>query len=75
MGETVRRMTRFPARAVGSADSGAISGCPHIHIQMPAFFPAGLVLYRLTNTLLSIAQRCNLNRRIEAEAIKSRAVE
>jgi YidC/Oxa1 family membrane protein insertase len=31
-----------------------------------AFFPAGLVLYWVTNTLLSIAQQWNINRRIEA---------
>ena len=31
-----------------------------------AFFPAGLVLYWVTNTLLTIAQQWNINRRIEA---------
>jgi YidC/Oxa1 family membrane protein insertase len=31
-----------------------------------AFFPAGLVLYYVTNTLLSILQQWNINRRIEA---------
>jgi YidC/Oxa1 family membrane protein insertase len=31
-----------------------------------AFFPAGLVLYWVTNTLLSIAQQWNINRRIGA---------
>ncbi|GAC1451451.1 MAG: membrane protein insertase YidC [Steroidobacteraceae bacterium] len=30
-----------------------------------AFFPAGLVLYWVTNTVLSIAQQWNINRRIE----------
>jgi YidC/Oxa1 family membrane protein insertase len=30
-----------------------------------AFFPAGLVLYYVTNTLLSILQQWNINRRIE----------
>jgi YidC/Oxa1 family membrane protein insertase len=33
---------------------------------MFAFFPAGLVLYWVTNTLLSIAQQWNINRRIGA---------
>ena len=33
-----------------------------------AFFPAGLVLYWVTNTLLTIAQQWNINRRIEAAA-------
>ncbi|MFM7397067.1 MAG: membrane protein insertase YidC [Gammaproteobacteria bacterium] len=38
-----------------------------------AFFPAGLVLYWVTNTLLTIAQQWNINRRIEAEAKKTRS--
>jgi len=33
-----------------------------------AFFPAGLVLYWVTNTILSIAQQWNINRRIGAQA-------
>ena len=37
---------------------------------MFAFFPAGLVLYWVTNTILSIAQQWNINRRIEAAAAK-----
>ena len=32
-----------------------------------AFFPAGLVLYWVTNTVLSIAQQWNINRRISAQ--------
>ena len=35
---------------------------------MFAFFPAGLVLYWVTNTVLSIAQQWNINRRIAAAA-------
>ena len=38
-----------------------------------AFFPAGLVLYWVTNTVLSIAQQWNINRRIEAMSSKARA--
>ena len=38
-----------------------------------AFFPAGLVLYWVTNTLLTIAQQWNINRRIEAEAKRTRS--
>jgi YidC/Oxa1 family membrane protein insertase len=38
-----------------------------------AFFPAGLVLYWVTNTILTIAQQWNINRRIEAaSAVSSR---
>jgi len=36
-----------------------------------AFFPAGLVLYWVTNTILSILQQWNINRRIDA-AIRAR---
>jgi YidC/Oxa1 family membrane protein insertase len=35
-----------------------------------AFFPAGLVLYWVTNTVLSIAQQWNINRRIGAQPAK-----
>jgi YidC/Oxa1 family membrane protein insertase len=38
-----------------------------------AFFPAGLVLYWVTNTILSIAQQWNINRRIEAATAAKRA--
>jgi YidC/Oxa1 family membrane protein insertase len=38
-----------------------------------AFFPAGLVLYWVTNTILSILQQWNINRRIEAAANKGKA--
>jgi len=35
-----------------------------------AFFPAGLVLYWITNTILTIAQQWNINRRIAAAAAR-----
>ena len=38
-----------------------------------AFFPAGLVLYWVTNTVLSIAQQWNINRRIEAATAAKKA--
>ncbi len=37
-----------------------------------AFFPAGLVLYWVTNTVLTIAQQWNINRRIAAAAAGAR---
>jgi YidC/Oxa1 family membrane protein insertase len=43
---------------------------PVIMTVMMAWFPAGLVLYWLTNTLLSIAQQWNINRVVEAESKK-----
>ena len=43
---------------------------PVIMTVMMAWFPAGLVLYWLTNTLLSIAQQWQINRVVEAESKK-----
>ncbi len=41
---------------------------PIIFTGMFAFFPAGLVLYWVTNTVLSIAQQWKINQVVEAEA-------
>jgi YidC/Oxa1 family membrane protein insertase len=46
---------------------------PVIMTVMMAWFPAGLILYWLTNTLLSIAQQWQINRVVEAEAKKGTA--
>jgi YidC/Oxa1 family membrane protein insertase len=43
---------------------------PVVMTFMFMWFPAGLVLYWLTNTVLSIAQQWRINRAIEAEAKK-----
>jgi YidC/Oxa1 family membrane protein insertase len=43
---------------------------PMIMTVMFAWFPAGLVLYWLTNTVLSIAQQWRINRVVEAQAKK-----
>ncbi len=43
---------------------------PVIMTVMMAWFPAGLVLYWLTNTVLSIAQQWQINRVVEAETKK-----
>ncbi len=43
---------------------------PVVMTVMMAWFPAGLVLYWLTNTLLSIAQQWNINRVVERETKK-----
>jgi YidC/Oxa1 family membrane protein insertase len=45
---------------------------PVVMTFMFLWFPAGLVLYWLTNTLLSIAQQWKINRLVEAEAKKLR---
>jgi YidC/Oxa1 family membrane protein insertase len=41
---------------------------PIIFTAFFAFFPAGLVLYWVTNTLLSIAQQWKINKVVEAES-------
>lgn len=41
---------------------------PIIFTGFFAFFPSGLVLYWVTNTLLSIAQQWHINRKVEEEA-------
>ena len=46
---------------------------PLIMTGMMAFFPSGLTLYWLTNTVLSIAQQWRVNKVVEAEAAKQRA--
>ena len=46
---------------------------PLVMSFMFAFFPAGLVLYWVTNTILSITQQWNINRRIAAGEAKRRA--
>jgi YidC/Oxa1 family membrane protein insertase len=44
---------------------------PLVMTVMMAWFPAGLVVYWLTNTLLSIAQQWNINRVVALEAKKA----
>jgi len=46
---------------------------PLIMTGMMAWFPAGLVLYWLTNTLLTIAQQWRVNQVVESEAAKPRS--
>jgi YidC/Oxa1 family membrane protein insertase len=46
---------------------------PLIMTGMMAWFPSGLVLYWLTNTVLSIAQQFRINQVVEKEAAKQRS--
>jgi YidC/Oxa1 family membrane protein insertase len=46
---------------------------PLVMTGMMAWFPAGLVLYWLTNTVLSIAQQWRVNQVVEKEAAKPRS--
>jgi YidC/Oxa1 family membrane protein insertase len=45
---------------------------PLVMTAMMAFFPAGLVLYWITNTVLSMAQQWRINQLVELEAKKPR---
>jgi YidC/Oxa1 family membrane protein insertase len=46
---------------------------PLVMTGMMAWFPCGLVLYWLTNTLLTMAQQWRVNKVVEAEAAKPRS--
>ena len=46
---------------------------PLVMTVMMAFFPAGLVLYWITNTVFSIAQQWRINKIVESEEKKARA--
>jgi YidC/Oxa1 family membrane protein insertase len=46
---------------------------PLVMTGMMAWFPCGLVLYWLTNTLLTIAQQWRVNQVVESEAAKQRS--
>ncbi|MGA2776025.1 MAG: membrane protein insertase YidC [Steroidobacteraceae bacterium] len=46
---------------------------PLVMTAMMAWFPSGLVLYWLTNTVLSIAQQWRVNQVVQAEANKKRS--
>ncbi len=46
---------------------------PFMFTAMFAFFPAGLVLYWATNTILSIAQQWKINKVVEREAKEAKA--
>ena len=46
---------------------------PLVMTGMMAWFPCGLVLYWITNTLLTIAQQWRVNQLVEAEAAKQRS--
>ena len=46
---------------------------PIVMSAMFAFFPAGLVLYYVTNTILSIAQQWNINRRLGVNTAPQKA--
>lgn len=54
-----------PQTAMDPVQQKVFMFMPLVMSVMFAFFPSGLVLYWVTNTILSIAQQWNINRRIE----------
>jgi YidC/Oxa1 family membrane protein insertase len=65
---------QFKLQPMPSADpiqAKVFAFMPVIMAGMMAWFPAGLVLYWFTNTLLSIAQQWRINKLVEAEAKKA----
>jgi YidC/Oxa1 family membrane protein insertase len=67
MGAAMLYQTRLNPAPPDPIQAKVMQIMPVVFTVFFAFFPAGLVLYWLTNTLLSIAQQWNINRRIEAE--------
>jgi YidC/Oxa1 family membrane protein insertase len=65
---------QFKLQPMPSADpiqAKVFAFMPVVMAGMMAWFPAGLVLYWFTNTLLSIAQQWRINKLVEAEAKKA----
>ena len=67
MGAAMLYQTRLNPAPPDPIQAKVMQIMPVVFTVFFAFFPAGLVLYWLTNTLLSIAQQWNINRKIEAE--------
>jgi len=66
MGVAMLFQTRLNPAPPDPVQAKVMQIMPIVFTVFFAFFPAGLVLYWLTNTLLSIAQQWNINRKIEA---------
>jgi len=60
-----------PQTAMDPVQQKVFMFMPLVMSVMFAFFPSGLVLYWVTNTILSIAQQWNINRRIEKERARA----
>lgn len=67
MGAAMLVQTKLNPAPADPIQAKVMSVLPVIFTVFFAFFPAGLVLYWLTNTLLSIAQQWRINKLVEAE--------
>ncbi len=67
MGAAMLMQTKLNPAPADPIQAKVMSVLPVIFTVFFAFFPAGLVLYWFTNTLLSIAQQWRINKLVEAE--------
>lgn len=68
MGAAMLVQTKLNPAPADPIQARVMTVLPVIFTVFFAFFPAGLVLYWLTNTLLSIAQQWRINKLVEAES-------
>jgi YidC/Oxa1 family membrane protein insertase len=73
MGGAMFLQTRLNAPPPDPMQARIMQFMPLVMTGMMAFFPSGLTLYWLTNTVLSMAQQWRVNQVVEAEAAKPRS--
>jgi YidC/Oxa1 family membrane protein insertase len=73
MGGAMFLQTRLNAPPPDPMQAKIMQFMPLVMTGMMAFFPSGLTLYWLTNTVLSMAQQWRVNQVVEAEAAKPRS--
>jgi YidC/Oxa1 family membrane protein insertase len=73
MGSAMFLQARFNPPPPDPMQAKIMQFMPLVMTGMMAWFPSGLVLYWLTNTVLSIAQQWQVNRVVQAEASKQRS--
>ncbi|HXP64608.1 MAG TPA: membrane protein insertase YidC, partial [Steroidobacteraceae bacterium] len=73
MGGAMFLQSKFNPPSPDPMQAKILQFMPLVMTGMMAFFPSGLTLYWLTNTVLSMAQQWRVNKVVEAEAAKSRS--
>lgn len=73
MGAAMLFQTRLNPAPADPVQAKVMQVMPVIFTVFFAFFPSGLVLYWVTNTVLSIAQQWRINKVVEAESTKGKA--
>ncbi|HEX5788834.1 MAG TPA: membrane protein insertase YidC [Woeseiaceae bacterium] len=69
MGAAMLLQTRLNPAPADPVQARVMQIMPIVFTAFFAFFPAGLVLYWVTNTLLSIAQQWRINKLVHAETV------